>query len=216
MTHHTKDKGDIAVALVIADLTVKGYTCFTPIMSEHLPFDIIAYKYKESKRIQVKYSSSGEIPARTSWSDKNGSHVRYYDENDFDYYAIYSPQLNKIMYPSIKYRGKIISYAIPNSANKFNWYNDFLEFTDENTKRTYKEFGVTLIRKETETVKAYHIRSRKTERPSKEELNKLLWEKPTTHIAKDFKVSDVTISSWAKDYGLQKPPRGYWKKLQSK
>jgi hypothetical protein len=56
------------------------------------------------------------------------------------------------------------------------------------------------------------ISIRKVERPSKEELEKLLWEKPTTQIAKQFGVSDVSIGKWAKAYGLAKPPRGYWSK----
>ncbi len=47
---------------------------------------------------------------------------------------------------------------------------------------------------------------------SKEDLEKLLWEKPTTHIAKDFGVSDNAVAKWAKNYGLKKPPRGYWTK----
>jgi hypothetical protein len=210
MSHHTKDKGDIAAAIVIADLTIKGYTCFTPIVSEHLPFDIIAYKDNKCLRIQAKYSSSGNIPSRTSWSDHNGSHVKYYSDNDFDYYAIYSPQLNKIMYPSIKYRGKTISYIVPNNGQLFNWYEDFLNFTEENLKKTYKDFGTTITHKETDATKLYHIKSRKVIRPTKEELEKLLWEKPITEIAKDYNVSDVTIHQWSKQYELNKPPKGHW------
>lgn len=57
---------------------------------------------------------------------------------------------------------------------------------------------------------------RKVEWPSKEELEILLWEKPTSTIALDFKVSGSAISKWAKHYGLTKPPRGYWMKLKSK
>lgn len=53
-------------------------------------------------------------------------------------------------------------------------------------------------------------------KPSKEELFKLLWEKPTTHIAKDFNVSDKAVEKWAKKYGLDKPPRGYWMKIKNK
>lgn len=54
----------------------------------------------------------------------------------------------------------------------------------------------------------------KVERPTKEVLEKLLWEKPTTHIAQSFKVSDQCVAKWAKSYGLTKPPRGYWTKLK--
>lgn len=56
---------------------------------------------------------------------------------------------------------------------------------------------------------------RRTIRPSKEELKKLIWTKPTTHIAKDFGVSDKAVEKWCKAYGIDKPPRGYWAKLAS-
>lgn len=53
-------------------------------------------------------------------------------------------------------------------------------------------------------------------KPSKEELAKLLWEMPTTEIAKKLNVSDKAVSNWAKRYNLPKPPRGYWAKLRAK
>jgi len=53
---------------------------------------------------------------------------------------------------------------------------------------------------------------RKTIRPSKEELEKLLWEKPTIKIAEQFNVSDKAIEKWSKSYNINKPPRGYWMK----
>ena len=31
-------------------------------------------------------------------------------------------------------------------------------------------------------------------------------------IAKEFGVSDQCVAKWAKQYSLQKPPRGYWQK----
>ena len=55
-----------------------------------------------------------------------------------------------------------------------------------------------------------HMKARKVERPSKEELEKMLWEKPTTCLAKEFGVSGKAIEKWCKTYGIQKPPRGYW------
>ncbi|WP_226585753.1 HNH endonuclease signature motif containing protein [Microseira wollei] len=60
--------------------------------------------------------------------------------------------------------------------------------------------------------KVPHMKARKVERPSKEELAKMIWEKPTTHIAKDFGVSSKAIEKWCKAYEIQKPPRGYWNK----
>jgi len=56
----------------------------------------------------------------------------------------------------------------------------------------------------------------KVEHPSKEELEKLVWEKPTLQLAKDFGVSDKAIEKWCKKYGIEKPPRGYWAKKRAK
>jgi len=60
----------------------------------------------------------------------------------------------------------------------------------------------------------FNFKNRKVERPSKEQLKKLIWEKPTIHIAKEFGVSDKAIEKWCKAYGIEKPPRGYWAKKQ--
>ena len=49
--------------------------------------------------------------------------------------------------------------------------------------------------------------------PTKQILEELIWKKPTTHIAKDFGVSDKAVDKWCKKYDLEKPPRGYWAKL---
>ena len=48
---------------------------------------------------------------------------------------------------------------------------------------------------------------------TKEALAILLWEKPTTHIAIEWGVSDKAVSRWAKKFNLSKPPRGYWTKM---
>lgn len=55
---------------------------------------------------------------------------------------------------------------------------------------------------------------RKTERPEKDELEKLVWELPTVEIAKRYNVSDNTIAKWVKSYGLTKPGRGYWQQIK--
>jgi hypothetical protein len=51
--------------------------------------------------------------------------------------------------------------------------------------------------------------------PSAETLEKLLWEKPTSQIAKDLGLSDKAIEKHCKKLGLKKPPRGYWARLQA-
>ena len=57
-----------------------------------------------------------------------------------------------------------------------------------------------------------HISYRKTNWPSKDELEILVWQKPTTKIAKIYGVSDKAVEKWCKKYDIIKPPRGYWAK----
>jgi hypothetical protein len=48
--------------------------------------------------------------------------------------------------------------------------------------------------------------------PNKEEFQLLLWEKPTTEIARILGISDAAISKFCTKNKLTKPPRGYWAK----
>ena len=62
------------------------------------------------------------------------------------------------------------------------------------------------------SMKCASFAKRKISRPSKEDLEKIIWEKPTTKIAEDFGVSDKAVEKWCKSYKISKPPRGYWTK----
>jgi hypothetical protein len=57
-----------------------------------------------------------------------------------------------------------------------------------------------------------HIAQRRVEHPSLERLKELIWSMPTLKVAKIFGVSDKTIQNWCDNYGIEKPPRGYWAK----
>jgi hypothetical protein len=123
---------------------------------------------------------------------------------------LYLPDIDKVLYPSIKFGGCYITTEIPNSPTPFYWWEDFTNFTEEATKRTYKEFGVDLTTRKVDPDSIIH--TRKVDRPTKEELEKLVWEKPTLQIAKDFGVSDKAVEKWCRAYEIEKPPRGYWVK----
>ncbi|BAT55007.1 hypothetical protein NOS3756_39830 [Nostoc sp. NIES-3756] len=211
--HHTKDKGDLAAAKVIADLVEKEYSIFVPVVTEHAPFDFIAYKDGKCYRIQAKYSANNFVSNKSTWADKNGNHYKKYNPEDFDFYGIYLPTIGKVVYPSIKFGGCCIRTTPPKSASPFYWWEDFTEFTEEAPKRTYKEFGVDLTTRKVNL--EARVLTRKVVRPSKEELEKLVWEKPTAQIGKDLGVSDKAVEKWCKAYGIDKPPRGYWAKSNS-
>ncbi|GAA1502007.1 hypothetical protein GCM10009788_01340 [Nocardioides humi] len=75
MAHHTKDKGDLGVAKAFADLVGKGYQVLVP-MTEHAPFDLVAYKGGSFLRVQVKFRaarSSGSllVEFKSNWTDRH-------------------------------------------------------------------------------------------------------------------------------------------------
>lgn len=49
----------------------------------------------------------------------------------------------------------------------------------------------------------------------REELEQLVWQMPTTEVARLFGVSDKAVEKRCKLLEIQKPPRGYWAKLSS-
>lgn len=201
MAHHTKDKGDLAVAKVIADLTEKGYGVYIPI-SEHTKSDLIA-ENGCVYRIQVKHSLDGFLRNKTSWADKSGNHSRKYCETDFDYYALYLKLVDKVVYAHSKYGGKKIRFTPPKTTGEYYWYEDFFDLKEDVEKRFIKsDFVVT--------------RQTNTDWPSKEELEKLVWEKPTSILAIDLNVSDTAIGKRCKELDIKKPPRGYWQKKKSR
>ena len=93
-------------------------------------------------KIQAKYASLKEngtidVKFRTSWADKAGTHVRHYNENDFDYYAIYCPEKEIVLYvPNALDCPKAIRFEKPaNNQNKFvKWANNYLEIERESSE----------------------------------------------------------------------------------
>ena len=89
--------------MVIADLTMKSIQVCLPI-SEHLPFDLIAVgQDMQLSRIQCKYRSKDkrggfEVPLRTTHSDSRGVHHGHLNTNEFDAFAVFCPETEKVYY----------------------------------------------------------------------------------------------------------------------
>lgn len=85
----------------------------------------------------------------------------------------------------------------------------------EKTKIQCKECGEPKVSNKLELcLKCVSKKRRKVIRPTKEELQVMLWEKPTIQIAKQYNITDNAVAKWAKNYGLSKPSPGYWTKLK--
>jgi hypothetical protein len=132
--HHTKVKADIGLTKVISDLTVKGYVPCIP-LSEHQAYDIIAVANNGNMfKLQVKYArlkknGTVDVRFRRNWADRKGSYSKAYSVNEFDYYAIYCPEKNKILYvPNDSCCPKAIRFDKPanNQARYIRWADDYL------------------------------------------------------------------------------------------
>lgn len=49
---------------------------------------------------------------------------------------------------------------------------------------------------------------------TREELYKLIWEKPATILAKELGISDVGLAKICKRLKVPRPPRGYWRQIE--
>jgi hypothetical protein len=103
MKHHTKDKGDKGLGFVIADLLSKDIQVST-LLSEHLPFDLIAiFPDLSLKKVSVKYrkldiNGSIKVVLHNYWADKHGTHTNTFNSTEIDLIAIYCPDTQKVYY----------------------------------------------------------------------------------------------------------------------
>ncbi len=100
--HHTKEKGDLGVLKAQLDLFEQGFMILQP-MTEHAPFDLVAYRGGCFVRIQVKHrkldrTGKLELKFRGSWADKHGTHSVPVDKDEIDLICVYCPDTDECYY----------------------------------------------------------------------------------------------------------------------
>lgn len=100
--HHTKHKGDLAVAKIIADLAIHGISCCVPI-SEHLPFDLVAVDPEcRLSRLQCKHikvvDDTIQIDLRSCYSSGGQVRASKPDMSRIDDVAVYCPDVDRVYY----------------------------------------------------------------------------------------------------------------------
>ena len=95
--HHTKSKGDIAVAHAHTSLTSQGFLVLLPV-TEHAHFDLVGYRDGRFTRVQVKYRSASngvvEVAFKSTWADRHGTHTSLMDKDQVDLVCVYCPDTN--------------------------------------------------------------------------------------------------------------------------
>ena len=97
--------------------------------------DIAVCQNGKVYKLQVKYASlqaNGTINVsfRRSWVDNNGVHIRRYAKEEFDYYAIYCPEKETVLYvPNDPKCPKAIRFekSANNQSRNVNWFKDYLQ-----------------------------------------------------------------------------------------
>jgi hypothetical protein len=126
MRHHTKDKGDLGVLKAQADMASQGFMVLHP-LTEHAPFDLVAYKPGRFYRVQVRYRSvkpDGQliVSLRTGWNDRHGTHMTFLNREEVDLVCVYCPETDKCYYfrPPLENRTTFILRVRP-TENRQSW-----------------------------------------------------------------------------------------------
>jgi hypothetical protein len=119
--HHAKQKGDLGVLKAQVDLFEQGFTILAP-LTEHSPFDLVAYRDGEFRRVQVKYRKLDrhgklDIKFSTCWADKNGTHTVPIDKNEVDLYCVFCPDTDECYYLDPKEFGSNMTLRVKTPKN---------------------------------------------------------------------------------------------------
>ena len=101
---------------------------------------------------------------------------------------------------------------IKNSENKIEF--DYFNYVPREKKRHYCGCGKERSYKAKMCMVCKAQSNRKVVRPTKKELEKLIWEKPFTELGKKFGVSDVAVRKWCKKYGINEFPDNAYRQKQ--
>lgn len=203
MKHHTKDKGDIGLTKVIADLTEKGFIISLPI-SEHQQYDLIADYEGKLIRIQIKYRTLSTnnktitFACKTVHKGKDGKTVnRFYLKEDFELYALYSQSTQQCYYiPNIGQKCISIAENQIHSFTPFYWYEDFLNPLIEEMPEKRK--GIDFSGFKPVMYKNLKHLTKVPLRPQFEELKKEIKEFGYVGTGRKYGVSDNAVRKWEK------------------
>ena len=103
------------------------------------------------------------------------------------------------------HRGVHAGYLeLPSNAEAFFNEERAQELIEEKQRKIYRceRCGAEITHKAKLCVECASLASRKVDRPSRDELKALIREKPFTHIAKEYSVTDNAIRKWCETYNL--------------
>lgn len=85
----TQRKGDIAVAKAISTFTTLGYDVSIP-LTESAPYDLLVDMGVDIKRVQVRYTSTGEVDLRRIHSNSSGYVIKKAKQEIYDWLYVFN------------------------------------------------------------------------------------------------------------------------------
>ena len=90
-------------------------------MTEHAPFDLVAYRDGQFWRVQVKYRRARlgavEVRFQSSWADGNGTHVRPIDKSQIEVVCVYCPDTDECYYVNPNAHRASVALRVTSSRN---------------------------------------------------------------------------------------------------
>ena len=136
--HATHDKGDVAEAAVILDLTKRGFTIFKP-LTQNTYADVVIIKGDRIETVQIKFvspsNSTLKVPLRKQASNTKEIRETYkYNQTPLDWIAVYCPAPEMVLYiPRKKWEGNGVGVNIrltPTSNRQTRRITMFTELID--------------------------------------------------------------------------------------
>lgn len=212
-----QQKSEIALLKTKMTLLQKGWMIFESSVDYWQPFDLLIIHPSNTSRIlkiQVKYSHDGFIRNGSTISNRTGNVSKKYSDGDFDYFAVYLPAADVVVFPSIHFRGCMIATEHRSSSIKYYWYEDFLELTDTAEKITREKMNLEPEWNNRQKLKP-KFKVLPENRPTKEELQLMLLEMPIRKIGERFGVSGNAVKRWIDACGedMEIPVHGHWQRI---
>ena len=195
-----KQEGVSKRAIPMAEVLIKDST-FTS--SDHLRKRLLKVGIKEHRCDKCLRQTWNDIPIALELHHVNGDRLDHRIENIVLLCPNCHAQTDTYCGKNISSKGKTtISNISKKQVNKIP------------VEKLCKHCGKTFASGYTFCSKECAANSAKRFNVSKEELKRLIWELPTSKIAEQLGVSDNAIGNRCKTYGIEKPPRGYWRKVE--
>ena len=122
---NTNKLGDIALAMVIADLIERQQEVYLPV-NDHAKADLVALVQGKPYKIQVKHSSDGMVRKDSVTTSKKGISRSEYQSDEVDIFGVYLSEIKRVIYVPHKHAGIKIRWVPTKNNQKCWWYEDFL------------------------------------------------------------------------------------------